>query len=122
MIWELAVIAKSLLTKIFKMEEVKFYTMQEYCNNIKKYFELYHKDESNIELYGDAIQKLKILMTTIIDETEFIVRIEELIGDTTRVLQGSYSDIPFLSWIGNEKESFTKEHFLNTMKNVWFDL
>lgn len=103
------------------MEDIKFYKMTDYCEEVKKYFEAYNKNALDVQLYGDAIQELRnIINNPTMDGIKFIVCVEELIGAKTRVLRGSYN-VPFLNWIGGE-ESFTKEHFIQTMKVVWADL
>lgn len=103
------------------MKEIKFYKMSDYCFKVKEYFEAYNKHELNIQIYGDAAQELRdIINDPSLEGMMFILAVEELIGSKTRVLQGNY-DVPFLSWIGGE-ESFTKEHFIQTMQTVWPDL
>ncbi len=103
------------------MESIKFCKMTEYCEEIKKYFEAYNKNELDVRLYGDSKQELrKIMSDQENDDKMFFLYIEELIGAKTRVLKAHY-DIPFFNWIGGE-ESFSKKHFIETMKLVWTDV
>lgn len=104
------------------MEIKEINTMQEYCENIKHYFNVYSDNQINVELYGDVYIKLKEIISTADNEQEFFIRINELVGSVTRVLQGSFSDVSFYKWIGGLNESFTKEYFLTTMRTILPDL
>ena len=104
------------------MTDIKFEKMKDYCEHIRKYFQTYNQNNLNIEAYGDAKAELKkYINDSSLDDLMFILNVQELIGAKTRVLQGSYQKVPFLNWIGG-LETFTKNHFINTMKAVWPDL
>jgi hypothetical protein len=105
------------------METIKFYDMSNYCMRIRNYFELYSDNEKNISLYRNKTQELKELITN--DDLEskmFIVAIMDIVGGITRVLRGYINELPFLEWIGTNEESFSKEYFVETMKNIWPEL
>ena len=103
------------------MKEIEFYKMTDYCSKVKEYFEAHNQNELNTQVYGDAVHELReIINDTSLDEMMFIINVRELIGGTTRVLRGEF-DVPFLSWIGGE-ESFTREHFIQTLQTVWPEL
>lgn len=105
------------------METIDFYTMKEYCEEIKKYFEIYNKNELYVQSYGDSKEELTIIINNQeYDETMFFISLDALIGAKTRVLKANH-DIPFLNWMGGgEEEVFTKKHFIETMKLVWTNL
>ncbi|MES2394432.1 MAG: hypothetical protein V4549_00410 [Bacteroidota bacterium] len=104
------------------MNEIKFYEMRGYCEQVKKYFESYNNNPLSVSTYGDAKQKLRDLINKPDSEDiNFFLNVVELLGAVTRVLRGQNDNPPVLDWIGGatQEESFSKEYFVKTMKEVW---
>ncbi len=104
------------------MEEIKYNEMTEYCEAIKRYIDAFSKSQDDMQVHGDVKLKLKeLLNNSAIDETTFFLSVQENIKATTHFLQRHLSGILFFKWNG-EEGSFTRNHFIKTMKTVWPDL
>lgn len=105
------------------MEITKFYNMRDYCISIKEYLDTYNSNETIIGLYGDKVQELNEIVTDEkMESMKFIVCVTSIVGAVTRVLRGYNKNLPFLDWIGTNDESFSKDYFNETMKNIWPEL
>ena len=92
--------------------------MEEYCNKVKEYIETYQSNEIEVTVNGDKKGLLKaIIENDKVVEERFYIEIIDLMGAVTRIL-----DAPHLNYCGVLDEGFTKEHFINTMNNVWTEL
>ncbi len=102
---------------ITKNNQMKFYTMQEYCEAIKEYIEIY---EAKFNSNFDAKNELKELINNSeTDEKMYFLTIAEFVGKLTREINNEGEKYPFLDWIGKGvEETFTKNNFDEMMIKV----
>ncbi len=102
------------------MTTLEIFKMNDYCTNLKKYFDIYYASEDNVNLYGDKkSQLLDVINNEKLPVVSFYVSIEEIVGEVTRVINGTGSQFPFIDWIGSDSDCFTKDNFISTIKIVW---
>ena len=99
---------------------MKFYTMQEYCESIKKYIEIYDSQFQINTSDFDAKNELKELINcNVEEESMYFLMIVEFVGKLTREINKDSEKNPFLDWIGKGvEETFTKKNFDNMMIKV----
>lgn len=95
----------------------KIYKMSDYCARIKNYIEEY--EEVGLAQYNNPREELYTLIKSASDDMLMFISVSDLIGRVTRRFNDFGGAFTFPDWIGGKDESFTKEHFVETLKNVW---
>lgn len=95
-----------------------FYKMQDYCEAIKNYIEIY--DSKKLKSDFDAKKELKdIINNSEKNEGMYFLLICEFVGQLTRELNSNREEYEFLNWIGKGvEETFTKNNFDKMMIKV----
>ena len=96
------------------------YTMEEYCEKIRQYLEIY--DNNNQGLNSDFEAKIelkKLINTNQENEGIYFLEICEFVGKLTRIINNGTNQYDFINWIGKgEVETFTKNNFDQMMIKV----
>lgn len=96
------------------MSHTQFYTMIDYCNEIRQQINTYNNNGLNISVYGDVAKEFFDLMNKPeLEDAAFYLMLSDLLGTISRVTDSS---LP--KWVGGE-ETFTGKKFIETMKSVW---
>lgn len=101
-------------------DRINFHKMENYCEAIKEYLEIYDAKYQIYHSSFDAKNELKnLIQNSEINEKKYFLEVVEFTGKLTRAINNGHDTFPFLNWMGkDEEDTFTKKNFDEMMIKV----